>query len=43
MRHMSRLIRLYDRLNYSNKTVAADEINLAIEQARLFLTKEDVT
>ena len=41
VRDMSRLIRLYDRLNYSNKTVAADEINLAIEQTRLFLAEGD--
>ena len=42
VRDISRLIHLYDRLNYSNKTVAADEINRAIEQTRLFLTEEDV-
>lgn len=39
-RDISRLIRLYDRLNYSQKSVAADEVSLALEQARHFLAKE---
>ena len=41
-RDMSRLIRLYDRLIYSRKTVAADEINHALSLARLFLNEKEV-
>ena len=39
-RDISRLIRLYDRLSYSQKSVAADEVSLALEQARHFLAEE---
>lgn len=39
-RDISRLIRLYDRLNYSQKTVAADEVSLALEQVRDYLAEK---
>ena len=39
-REITRLIRLYDRHKYSDKTVAADEIHTAFELARSILTTE---
>ena len=41
-REILRLLRLYDRLNYSQKTIAADEIHLAFEQACHFLMQKDL-